>query len=33
MDKISFIRARTEMGITRPFICQTEKGEWFIEKR
>ena len=32
MDKISVIRERTEMGITRPFICQTEKREWFIVK-
>ncbi|AIB45848.1 hypothetical protein H733_1029 [Haemophilus influenzae CGSHiCZ412602] len=32
MDKIIFIRERMEMGITRPFICQTDKENWFIIK-
>ncbi|MFC0323320.1 HipA family kinase [Gallibacterium melopsittaci] len=32
MDKIIFIRERTKMGITRPFICQTETGKWVIVK-
>ncbi len=32
MDKIIVIRERMEMGVTRPFICQTDKGNWFIVK-
>ena len=32
MDKIISIRERMEMGVTRPFICQTDKGNWFIIK-
>ncbi|QIM63179.1 toxin HipA [Pasteurellaceae bacterium Orientalotternb1] len=32
MDKIVFIRERTEMGITKPFVCQSEAGQWFIVK-
>lgn len=32
MDKIIVIRERMEMGVTRPFICQTDKGNWFIIK-
>lgn len=32
MNKIAFIRERTDMGITQPFICQTEEGEWFVVK-
>lgn len=32
MKKIIFIRERTEMGITKPFICQSETEQWFIVK-
>ena len=32
MDKVIFIRERTKMGVTRPFICQTEAGKWVIIK-
>ncbi|NBI12526.1 toxin HipA [[Haemophilus] felis] len=32
MNKIIFIRERTEMGVTKPFICQSEAGQWFIIK-
>ena len=32
MDKITFIRERTEMGITKPFICQCETNQWVIVK-
>lgn len=32
MDKIIFIRERAKMGITRPFICQTDTGKWVIVK-
>ena len=32
MDKIVFIKERMEMGITHPFICQTENDEWYIVK-
>lgn len=32
MNKVTFIRERTEMGITRPFICQAENNAWFIVK-
>lgn len=32
MDKIVFIRERTEMGITKPFICKSETNQWFIVK-
>ncbi|MCW9716791.1 HipA family kinase [Avibacterium sp. 21-594] len=32
MDKIVFIRERTEMGITKPFICQSETDQWFVVK-
>lgn len=32
MDKILLIRERMGMGITRPFVCQAETGEWFVVK-
>lgn len=32
MRKISFIQERTDMGVTRPFICQADDGQWFIVK-
>ena len=32
MDNIVFIKERMEMGITHPFICQTENDEWYIVK-
>lgn len=32
MNSVTFIRERTEMGVTRPFICQSEDGVWFIVK-
>ncbi|CDF99490.1 Putative Toxin-antitoxin system, toxin component,HipA family [Avibacterium paragallinarum JF4211] len=32
MNKVTFIRERMEMGITSPFICQVENGQWFVVK-
>lgn len=32
MDKIVFIRERADMGVTKPFICQGETGQWFVVK-
>lgn len=32
MDNITFIKGRTQMGITRPFVCQSETGQWFVVK-
>ncbi len=32
MDKVELIRDRMNMGITRPFICLTEQGQWFVTK-
>ncbi|EIG23648.1 HipA family kinase [Haemophilus paraphrohaemolyticus] len=32
MNKVTLIRERTEMGVTQPFICQTENEQWFVVK-
>lgn len=32
MEKIILIRRRTNMGITQPFICETECSRWFVVK-
>lgn len=32
MTKISFIQERTNMGMTRPFICRADNDQWLIVK-